>query len=35
MLMGFFTKIVKICAYTCAFLINRRLGKPQGWIKDL
>jgi len=34
-LMGFFTRIVKICAYTYAFLINRRLGKPQACIKDL
>jgi Transposase DDE domain len=25
----------KICAYTYAFLINRRLGRPQGKIKDL
>ena len=25
----------KICAYTYAFLVNRRLGRPQGKIKEL
>jgi len=35
-LVGLATRIAaKICAYTYAFLINRRLGRPQGWIKDL
>jgi hypothetical protein len=35
-LAGLATRIAaKICAYTYAFLVNRRLGRPQGWIKDL
>jgi Transposase DDE domain len=35
-LVGLATRIAaKICAYTYAFLVNRRLGRPQGWIKDL
>jgi hypothetical protein len=34
---GLVTRIAakKICAYTYAFLINRRLERSQGWIKDL
>jgi hypothetical protein len=27
--------VAKICAYTCAFLVNRRLGRPQGKIREL
>ena len=35
-LVGFATRIVaKIIAYTYAFLINRRLGRSQGRIKEL
>ncbi len=35
-LVGLATRIVaKICAYTYAFLVNRRLGRPQGRIKEL
>jgi hypothetical protein len=35
-LVGLATRIAaKIAAYTYAFLVNRRLGRPQGWIKDL
>ena len=35
-LVGLATRIAaKITAYTYAFLVNRRLGRPQGWIKDL
>ncbi len=35
-LVGLVTRIAaKICAYTYAFLVNRRLGRPQGQIKDL
>jgi hypothetical protein len=35
-LVGLATRIVaKICAYTYAFLVNRRLGRPQGKIKEL
>jgi hypothetical protein len=35
-LMGLATRIAaKITAYTYAFLVNRRLGRPQGKIKDL
>ena len=35
-LVGLVTRIAaKICAYTYAFLVNRRLGRPQGRIKDL
>ena len=35
-LVGLATRIAaKICAYTYAFLVNRRLGRPQGRIKDL
>jgi len=35
-LMGLSTRIAaKITAYTYAFLVNRRLGRPQGKIKDL
>jgi hypothetical protein len=35
-LVGLATRIAaKICAYTYAFLVNRHLGRPQGWIKDL
>ncbi len=35
-LMGLVTRIAaKITAYTYAFLINRRLGRPQGRIKEL
>lgn len=35
-LVGLATRIAaKICAYTYAFVVNRRLGRPQGWIKDL
>ena len=35
-LVGLATRIaVKIAAYTYAFLVNRRLGRPQGRIKDL
>ena len=35
-LVGFATRIAaKIAAYTYALLVNRRLGRPQGRIKDL
>lgn len=35
-LVGLITRIAaKICAYTYAFLVNRRLERPQGRIKDL
>ena len=35
-LVGLVTRIAaKICAYTFAFLVNRRLERPQGRIKDL
>jgi hypothetical protein len=35
-LVGLATRIAaKICAYTYAFLVNRRLGRPQGHIKEL
>lgn len=35
-LVGLVTRIAaKITAYTYAFLVNRRLGRPQGWIKEL
>jgi len=35
-LVGLTTRIAaKITAYTYAFLVNRRLGRSQGWIKDL
>jgi hypothetical protein len=35
-LVGLATRIAaKVTAYTYAFLINRRLGRPQGQIKDL
>lgn len=35
-LIGLATRIAaKICAYTYAFLVNRRLGRPQGRIKEL
>ena len=35
-LVGLATRIAaKIAAYTYAFLVNRRLGRPQGRIKDL
>jgi hypothetical protein len=35
-LVGLATRVVaKICAYTYAFLVNRRLGRPQGLIKEL
>ena len=35
-LVGLATRIAaKIAAYTYAFLINRRLGRPQGLIKEL
>lgn len=35
-LVGLATRIAaKICAYTYAFLVNRRLGRPQGRIKEL
>jgi Transposase DDE domain len=35
-LVGLVTRIAaKICAYTYAFLVNRRLERPQGRIKDL
>jgi hypothetical protein len=35
-LVGLGTTIAaKICAYTYAFLVNRRLERPQGPIKDL
>src|SRR5918998_3019742 len=35
-LVGLVTRIAaKICAYTYAFLVNRRLERPQGQIKDL
>jgi hypothetical protein len=35
-LVGLSTRIAaKITAYTYAFLVNRRLGRPQGRIKDL
>jgi hypothetical protein len=35
-LVGLVTRIAaKICAYTYAFLVNRRLGRLQGRIKDL
>jgi hypothetical protein len=35
-LMGLATRIAaKITAYTYAFLVNRRLGRPQGRIKEL
>jgi len=27
--------VVKITAYTCAYVVNRRLGRPQGRIKEL
>lgn len=34
-LAGLATRIAaKSCAYTYAFLVNRRLGRPQGRIKD-
>ncbi len=35
-IIGLATRIAaKICAYTYAFLVNRRLGRPQGKIKEL
>jgi hypothetical protein len=35
-LTGLATRIAaKITAYTYAFVVNRRLGRPQGWIKGL
>jgi hypothetical protein len=35
-LVGLVTRIVaKIAAYTYAFFVNRLLGRPQGWIKEL
>ena len=35
-LVGLATRIAaKITAYTCAFWVNRRLGRPRGRIKDL
>ena len=35
-LVGLATRIAaKITAYTYAFLVNRRLGRPQGRIKEL
>ena len=35
-LVGLATRIVaKIAAYTYAFFVNRLLGRPQGWIKEL
>jgi hypothetical protein len=35
-LVGLATRLVaKICAYTYAFLVNRRMGRPQGRIKEL
>jgi hypothetical protein len=35
-LVGLATRITaKICAYTYAFQVNRRLGRSQGAIKDL
>ena len=35
-LVGLATRIVaKITAYTYAFLVNRRLGRSQGKVKDL
>jgi hypothetical protein len=35
-LVGLITRIAaKICAYTYAFMVNRRLERPQGRIKDL
>ena len=35
-LVGLATRITtKICAYTYAFLVNRRLDRPQGRIKEL
>ncbi len=35
-LVGLATRIAaKICAYTYAFLVNRKLGRPQGRIKEL
>ena len=35
-LVGLITSIAaKICAYTYAFMVNRRLERPQGQIKDL
>ena len=35
-LVGLATRIVaKICAYTYGCYVNRLLGRPQGWIKDL
>ena len=35
-LVGLVTRIAaKIAAYTYAFLVNRRLGRPQGRIKEL
>ena len=35
-LVGLATRIAaKMCAYTYAFLVNRRLGRPQGKIKEL
>jgi len=35
-LVGLATRIAaKITAYTYAFLVNRTMGRPQGWIKEL
>jgi NAD(P)H-hydrate repair Nnr-like enzyme with NAD(P)H-hydrate dehydratase domain len=35
-LAGLVTRIAaKITAYTYAFLVNRRLGRPQGQVKEL
>ncbi len=35
-LTGLATRIAaKLTAYTCAFLVNRRLGRPQGRVKEL
>jgi hypothetical protein len=35
-LVGLATRIAaKICAYTFAFIVNRKLGRPQGHIKEL
>ena len=35
-LVGLVTRVVaKIAAYTYAFFVNRMLGRPQGWIKEL
>ena len=35
-LVGLVTRIAaKICAYTYAFLVNRKLGRSQGRIKEL